>query len=81
MIIELLLEPIFFLIETIINFIPEGVSIPSWISYTVDILKYPLSIFPSDVWIMLIANVSFWYVAQMTWAIVEWIIKKIPGVN
>lgn len=81
MIIKLLLEPIFFLIESIIYFIPEGASIPSWLSFTVDILKYPMSIFPADVWILMISNVSFWYMAQMTWAIVEWIIKKIPGVN
>lgn len=81
MIIKLLLEPIFFLIESIIYFIPEGTSIPSWLTYTVDVLKYPFSIFPADVWIALISSVIFWYVAQMTWAIIEWIIKKIPGVN
>ena len=81
MIIKLLLEPIFFLIESIISFIPEGTSIPSWLSNTVDVLKYPMSIFPADVWIALISSVIFWYVAQMTWAIIEWIIKKIPGVN
>lgn len=81
MIIKLLLEPIFFLIESIIYLIPEGVTIPSWISYTVGVLKYPMSIFPADVWLLLISNVSFWYVAQMTWAITEWIIKKIPGVE
>lgn len=81
MIIKLLLEPIFFLIKSIISFIPEGTSIPSWMSYTVGILKYPMSIFPADVWIILITNVAFWYVAQLTWAIVEWVYKKIPGVD
>lgn len=81
MIIKLLLEPIFFLIESIISIIPEGTSIPSWLSNTVHVLKYPMSIFPADVWIALISSVIFWYVAQMTWAIIEWIIKKIPGVN
>lgn len=81
MIIKLLLTPIFFLIESTINLIPAGASIPSWLTYTINILKYPMSIFPADVWIILISNVSFWYVAQMTWAIAEWIYKKIPGVD
>lgn len=81
MIVKLLTEPIFGLIDSIIDLIPEGTSIPEWLSYTIDILKYPMSIFPSDVWIALLSSVSFWYVAQLTWAIIEWIIKKIPGIN
>ena len=81
MIVEFLCEPIFALINLIIGFIPEGFTLPSWLSYTVDLLKYPLSIFPADVWVMVISNVSFWYLAQILWAIIEWIIKKIPGIN
>lgn len=81
MIIELLCTPIFGLINFIVTLIPEGFQLPSWISYTVEILKYPLSLIPGDVWVIIISNVSFWYIAHLTWAIIEWILKKIPGIN
>lgn len=71
----------FFLIDTIISMIPENFVLPNYISYTLDLLKYPLSIFPVDLWVVIISNVTFWYVAQMTWAIIEWVYKKIPMIN
>jgi len=81
MIIELLCTPLFLLLNLIISLLPEGFVIPSYITNTIEILKYPLSIFPIDLWILIISNVSFWYIAQVAWAIIEWVYKKIPGLN
>lgn len=81
MLIELLTTPIFSLIGIIVNMIPDGFNIPNYVAYTFDILKYPLAIFPTDLWILVISNVAFWYMAQLTWGVVEWVYKKIPGVD
>lgn len=81
MIIELLSIPFITVVEFMINLIPEGFVLPSYLSYTLDILKYPLSIFPVDLWILIISNVSFWYMVQISWAIVEWIYKKLPSIS
>ena len=81
MIIELVTSPIFVLIDSIIGLIPEGLVLPNFVSQTLELLKYPLSIFPVDLWVVIISNVTFWYGAQILWAIVEWVYKKIPGVD
>ena len=81
MIIELVTSPMFLLIDSIIALIPEGLVLPNYILQTLDLLKYPLSIFPVDLWVVIISNVIFWYGAQMSWAIIEWVYKKIPGVD
>lgn len=81
MIIELLFSPIFSLIEIIINLLPNNIVIPNFISDTLELLKIPLSIFPIDLWIVIITNVVLWYSAQLIWSIIEWVYKKIPGVN
>ena len=81
MLIELLCNPIFSLIDLIISQIPDGFNIPSYISYTFDILKYPLAIFPTDLWILIIGNIGFWYMAQLSWSVIEWVYKKIPAID
>lgn len=81
MIIELLTTPIFLLIELIINMLPQGIEIPSFINSTINLLKIPMSIFPLDLWFVIIGNVGFWYGSQLLWSIIEWVYKKIPGVN
>ena len=81
MIIELVTSPMFLLIDSIIALIPEGLVLPNYISQTLDLLKYPLSIFPVDLWVVIISNVTFWYGAQMSWAIIEWVYKKIPMIS
>lgn len=81
MIIELVTSPMFLLIDSIIALIPEGLVLPNYISQTLDLLKYPLSIFPVDLWVVIISNVTFWYGAQLAWAIIEWVYKKIPMIS
>lgn len=81
MIIELLFSPIFSLIEVIINLLPNNIVIPNFISDTLELLKIPLSLFPLDLWIVIIANVGLWYSAQLIWSVIEWVYKKVPGVN
>lgn len=81
MIIQALLLPIFNLIRLIINSIPGMPHIPNWFNSTLYYLNISLMFFPLDVWLVTISNIFFWIIAQFTWAIIEWIYKKIPGVS
>ena len=85
MIIETLLGLVFGLIGFLINLIPDfsGLNFYSGIDISgfLDILSYGFVIFPFPLFIGFIGNVLFWLVAQMVWAIVEWLYRKIPGVN
>lgn len=82
MIIELLCTPLFVLIKLIVNLLPTtDFALPNYISQTLDMLAVPLNLFPLDLWVLIISNVSFWYVAQMSWAGIEWVYKKLPGVD
>ena len=81
MIIELILTPIFLLIRTILGLIEGVYYLPSWIEHTISLLSKALMFFPVSVWAVLIANIAFWYVALYSWSAIEWVYKKIPGVN
>ena len=81
MLIKLMLTPFFKFINYIIDLLPELPQIPDWFLSTARLLSRPLSIFPSDVWIAIFVNVGLWIVIDFSWIIIEWIYKKIPGVD
>lgn len=81
MIVELLLSPIFFLINSLINFIPPGYSLPQWGVNFFTVVSRALAFFPRPVFVIIVSNVLFWLTLHMTWAIIEWVYKKIPGVS
>lgn len=82
MIIELLLSPIFLLVDGFISLIPSvGFTLPSWFMSFVSVVKTGLSFFPPGVFMIIIGNIAFWLIAHMTWAIIEWLYKKVPGVS
>lgn len=81
MIIELFFSPIFLLIKTVINLIPSQTVLPLWTIDLTNLLSKGLIFFPSDVWAIVIGNIVFWLSLQFMWAIIEWVYKKIPGVE
>lgn len=81
MIVELLFAPIFILLDMIVAMIPIGATMPLWGLDTINLLSKGLMFFPRDVWAFVIGNIIFWLMAQLTWAIIEWVYKKIPGVD
>lgn len=82
MIVELLLNIVFGSVYFITEVIPNTLfNLPDWGIQAIKMLKTGLGLFPNDVWIVCISNGMFWLVVQFTWAIIEWIYKKIPGVN
>lgn len=81
----MLLESIFNVfynaVYSIIDLIPVFGDLPSWIDNTLNVLSYGLMFFPSDVFITAIVSIVGWMTAHMLWALVEWVYKKIPGVD
>lgn len=77
-----LLSIIFSAVYGICYLMPSAAySLPSWSVSALKVISTGLKIFPSDVWMICIANGVFWIGLQFTWAIIEWIYKKIPGVD
>ena len=81
MIIELILTPLLVAIETLYNLIPDFPSIPVHLTQAFNILRKPLSIFPYSLWVAILFNILTWITIDFTWAIVEWVYKKIPGID
>ena len=88
MLLELILTPIFALLQFLIGLIPEipqnathEAGFERYISYFLDIFSIGFVFFPFALFMFAISNVLFWLSLQMAWAVIEWIYKKIPGVN
>lgn len=81
MILELLLTPIFAVVNGLISMLPANSDLPGWLQDTANLLGYALMFFPADVWAILLGNIIFWHFGQIGWAIIEWIYKKIPGID
>lgn len=81
MIVSLLLSPVFLLISGLIGMLPVAFALPDWLNPCLDLLSTALWFFPGDVWALVIGNVMFWVVAKLAWSIIEWVYKKVPGVD
>lgn len=86
MIIEKILDMFFICINTIVGFLPSQslnnqLSTISSIGSLPEIMMYGTAFFPLSLWIAFIGNVVFWKGVSLTWAVIEWIYKKIPGVD
>lgn len=81
MIIEVICSALIGLAVMIIKFIPTIMTPIVGIPQASKILSYALWFFPIEIWLIAIANVSFWIVTGFSWTMIEWLYKKIPGVN
>lgn len=81
MIIGLLCTIIFSVIVNSIAFLP-ALSTPALESApTATLIAWALNFFPPDLWAFVIQSIGFWYGIMMLWAVIEWVYKKIPGVD
>lgn len=77
-----LLNPLFALIEWVLSvFDFENNNLPTWVDEFLSLIQKALFFFPIDVWVIVLINITFWLTLQFGWAILEWIYKKIPGIN
>ena len=78
MIVELICTPLFIMLRGLIFLLPTAFTIPDWTISFIALIQRALFFFPADVWYIVVGNIVFWLIAQMTWAIIEWVYKKIP---
>lgn len=82
MITEGVLSLIFKVISGVINVLPDSVfDMPKWFMDFSKLVSVSLSFFPSDVYYVVIGNISIWIIIHLSWSITEWGYKKLPGVN
>lgn len=81
MIVEVVLGVLMDCVNWIIAFLPSIESLPSWVTDTITLISFGLQIFPVDVWIVLLIHLVLWTGGSYIWAVVEWVYKKIPGVD
>ena len=85
MIIEGLLTPLLSTLQWIASRIPDFSHIDPLAGQNLggfaNLMAYGFNLFPFSLFLIIIANVTFWMSAQMVWAIIEWVYEKIPGVN
>ena len=73
---------IFGLVKFIIYWLPQLGSVnASSEQSAMFLIKRGLMFFPADLWVLVITNIVTWTTIFFAWSIIEWIYKKIPGVN
>lgn len=80
MIVQLMMFPFWILIYNIIGMLPVLTSVPSGFNALLDIIGYGCAFIGTDFFLALIGNFIFWLTAQLTWAIIEWVYRKFPGI-
>lgn len=81
MLIELICTPLLLLVKGIIVIFPVLTFIPNSIVSTTDLIIKAMQFFPTDVWIMVIGNITFWITLQLVWGVIKFILALIPFVN
>lgn len=82
MILELCFKPFFILIRFLITLVPSfvGSGVSSLVGFSVHMSPI-LSLLPNGFFSAFIGSVIFYMTAQFGWVVVEWVYKKIPGVD
>jgi len=78
MVVESICNIFFGLIEFFIAMLAAPLNIPAWIGDAAVVVGYGLMIFPLDIWAFCFGSFFTWTGIQFAWAVVEFIIKKIP---
>lgn len=82
MIIEGLFGLIFTFVEFVLELMPSfDMTANDYTTGTITLVANALVLFPIDLWILLVVNIVFFLTASLAWAVIEWVYKKIPGVD
>lgn len=81
MLIQLMMTPLWVLVYALIGLFPVLSSVPVGFEAILNIIGYGCAFIGTDFFLAVIGNIVFWLTAQMSWSIIEWVYKKIPGVS
>lgn len=83
MIIQGLLNPIIDVLSGLISLLPSAnieLPIEAALSWT-NVIRHSAYFFPMNWLGIILLNWMAWWTVFMSWAIIEWVYKKIPGVS
>lgn len=81
MLIQLMMAPLLGLINFIISLLPVLSTVPRGFGALLNIIGYGCGIIGTDFFFAVIGNIVFWLNVHLTWALIEWVYKKIPGIK
>ena len=82
MILEAIINMVMGLIGGLIGLLPAMPDISALnISGLSHILSKVFIVFPFPLFCFIVGNIVFWIALDIIWAIIEWVYKKIPGVD
>ena len=81
MILELILKLVFGLIGIIIDLLPKFNLNFTGVSSILNTINVGLSFLPQGFFPLLVGTTLFWTLTQLSWGAIEWLYKKIPGVD
>ena len=85
MLIGLILKPFFIFINFIIGllggFFGDIRFINNGFDVVVDLVGYGVYFMGASTFNLVISSIAFWFTVDMAWACIEWLYKKIPGVD
>lgn len=81
MLIALIIAPFFELINVLVGLLPNSPSTNITLSNVIIFVRKGLYFTDTGVFNMVLVTVVTWTTIQLGWAVIEWIYKKIPGVD
>lgn len=86
MITELILTVIMgvssFIVSALFDLLGGLVSIDeAWRVGLIELIEKGLYFFPQDVFVAVIGYYTFWFTVKMSWGLIQFAIKKIPGIS
>lgn len=81
MLIALIIAPFFELINLVVNLLPDTPSVNITLSNVIIFVRKGLYFTDVGVFGLVLGTVITFTTLQLGWAVIEWIYKKIPGVD
>ena len=81
MLVEFLFSPIGSLIGFVLDLLPNSFFDSNNVGGLISLVSKSFVFVPIEAFSYLIFTITQWYIIHLTWAIIEWIYVKIPGVS
>lgn len=82
MIIEGIINVCFIFVNFLINLLPYNVDTTTGsLSSFLDLLGFGIYVIGPGPFVLIIGSIITWFIIHISWAVIEWIYKKIPGIS
>ena len=82
MITELIFYPVFLLGKFVVGLFPQVSQSTGEIGQVfIDLLATGMYFFGKNTFLLITGSIVFWFTVGLSWSVIEWCYKKIPGVS